>query len=310
MARTSPSKSPSALLNAIDALEEIDTHSDAFTLDDLSNLAMLDSLGADYELIQLRFTGNLAGRHSIGLREATEVLGAFQDVISEVGASLSEESPRRGPLASNILRETELQLSPHVSPGSVIFSVHPARENPLFEPSDLLDRSLSEVLNLFDQVERPVSSGVTTPDAVAEVLRRFGPRTARNLVRFASALAENALNIDIGIAKTGLPIKGSKLSKAGAGFLRSLAENATTRDSEITIVGEVQNLGRDNKYKVVAEGRGRISVEGTEDITDVLQEAFRRHKVRIRLQVNESVNLATGALSNKYVALEANILTD
>lgn len=303
MVRTSPSSQPGELIKIIDSWDSNESTNRAFTFDDLSNLAVLDSLGSNYEQIQLRFTGNLAGAHSIGMREAAEVLGAFQDVVTEVGASLNEESPRRGPIATNILRETELQLSPHVSPGSVIFSVHPAQDNSLFQPSDLLDRSLAEVLGLFELVERPISSG-GTPDSVAESLRRFGPRTARHLLRFASALDENALNIDVGIARSGQPIIGSKLSKAGAGFLKSLAERATSREIELTLVGEIQNLGRDHKYKINTDDRGRISVEGNEKVTDLLQSAFRRTRVALRLIETETVNLATGALKHRYRAIE------
>ena len=92
----------------------------------------------------------------IGVREATTILGALQDVVSEVGAAIREGSPKRGPLPAAILAETELQLSPQVAPGSVIFSLTPSRDEALFDSSTLLGDALGEVFTLFEQVEMPV----------------------------------------------------------------------------------------------------------------------------------------------------------
>lgn len=304
MPETRPSRTADELLRVLDSRRAPRTQHGAFSIDDLSSMALLDSLGETYEVVQARFTGSLPAQHSIGVREATTILGALQDVVSEVGAAIRDDSPKRGPLPAAILAETELLLSPQIAPGSVIFALSPSRDEALFDSSTLLDDALGEVFTLFEQVELPTSSG-GTPDTVSESLRRFGPRTARHLVRFAGALREHSLNLDLGIARSGARPKGSRISSAGAGFLESLAQRATKRESETTIVGEVHSLGKDHRYRVNTADRGRISVRGTDVITDVMQAAFRRSPVNLTVLETESVNLATGAVSYSYTALAA-----
>lgn len=309
MPETPASRSTDELLALIDSNRSQRTRHGAFTIDDLSSLAMLDSLGESYEVVQARFTGALPAAHAIGVREATTILGALQEVVSEVGAALRDESPKRGPLPSAILAETELQLSPQVAPGSVIFALTPSRDEALFDASTLLSDSLSEVFVLFDQVEMPGSTG-GTPEAVSDSLRRFGPRTARHLVRFAGALKEHGLNLDVGIARSGMKPAGSRITSSGAGFLESLAESATKRTREVELVGEVHSLGKDHRYRIITPDRGRITVRGLDPVTDVLQVAFRHSRVRITALENESINLATGAVGYTFEALSAEALED
>lgn len=304
MPETPASRSTDELLRILDSRRVPLSQHAAFTTDDLSSMAMLESLGEPYEVVQARFTGALPADHAIGVREATTILGALQEVVSEVGAALREESPKRGPLPAAILAETALQLSPQPAAGSVIFAMSPARDEALFDASTLLDDALAEVFALFDQVELPASTG-GTPDSVSDALRRFGPRTARHLVRFAGALKEHALNLDVGIARSGVRPKGSRITTSGAGFLQSLAENATKRTNEVEIVGEVHNVGRDHRYKIDTTDRGRITVRGTDALTDVLQAALRHSPVRLTVLESESINLATGAVTYAFEAVDA-----
>ncbi|WP_214465603.1 hypothetical protein [Microbacterium flavescens] len=304
MPETPASRTTDELLRILDSRRVPRSQNAAFTIDDLSSMAMLDTLGETYEVVQARFTGALPAAHAIGVREATTILGALQEVLSEVGAALRDQSPKRGPLPADILAETELQLSPQVAPGSVIFAMSPARDEALFDASTLLGDALAEVFELFDQVELPASSG-GTPDTVSDSLRRFGPRTARQLVRFAGALKEHSLNLDVGIARSGSRPKGSRITTSGAGFLESLAENATKRTNEVEIVGEVHNVGRDHRYKIDTADRGRITVRGIDALTDVLQAALRHSPVRLTVLETESINSATGAVSYTFEALRA-----
>lgn len=309
MPETPASRAVADLLRVLDERRESRVGLSAFTLDDLSSMALLDSLGETYEVVQARFTGALPSMHSIGVREATTILGALQDVISEVGAALRDESPKRGPLPSGVLAETELQLSPQVSPGSVIFALTPSRDDALFGESTLLAEALTEVFGLFDQVERPASTG-GTPQTVSEALRRFGPRTARHLVRFAGALKDHALNLDVGTARSGSEPSSSRISTAGAGFLRSLAESAATRTTDIELIGEVDRLGRNHRYRILTVERGPITVDGSEDVTDVLQVAFRHTPVRLSLEQTEAINMATGAINYSFRATAAEVVHD
>jgi hypothetical protein len=50
---------------------------------------------------------------------------------------------------------------------------------------------------------------------------------------------------------------------------------------------------------------GPITVDGTEDVTDVLQVAFRHSPVLLKLTQTETFNLATGAINYTFTATNA-----
>lgn len=308
MMREGKSTSAADLWERLDALEDEESGSEAFGLGDLSTLRMMQRQRADFHFVNARFTGALPERHAIGVREATAALGSLQDVLSEVGAVIMAQTPKRGPLPSEVLASTALRFSPQVMPGSVIFSLRPARDTALVPAeTTVLDTAISEVFDLFDQVERPVSSHGTL-DSITGVLRRFGPRTARHLARFASTLRESDLNLDLGVARSGTKLQSSRISTAGADFLRKLAKDATSRTDDVTIVGEVFNLGKDNKHKVDDVERGRIVVTASDEVTDLLHTAFKQSPVRIEAKETQTVTAATGATTYAYEAVTATIL--
>lgn len=306
MVNTRPSKSPAELEALLDALPDDDDSSRVFGLDQLSALRLLESTGSEFHLLSARFTGDLPSAHEIGVREATAILGELQEIVSEVGAVLRDESPRRGPLPAEVLKATELRLSPRVRAGSVIFTMHPAHEESLFGSSrDILDDALASIFSLFDKVERPVTSGIMSTSDVADALRNYGPRTARHLVKFADALQKSGLNMDLGVAVSGRPIRGSRISRAGAGFLEKLASDATTRTLDIELVGRVRNLGTDNRHKFIDDERGLITMTADAEVTGVLYESFGQARVRVIASETESITKATGATNYRFHAVRA-----
>jgi len=308
MVETRPSHSSDDLARRLDAIPD-DPADTMFGLNQLSTMRLLQDHGSPFHVVSARFTGDLPADHEIGVRAATMVLGEFQEIISEVGAALKRESPRRGPLPAGILEATELRFAPQVLPGSVIFTLHPAREAVLFESGHSpLDDALTSIFSLFEKVERPASNSITSPLGVADALREFGPRAARHLVKFASALDQSGLNVDLGVMAAGRPARASRVSRAGARFLRSLAEKATSRTTDIELVGGVHNLGTDNKHRFKDDTRGRITMTADAEVTAVLLRSFDNARVRVSASETQSVNIATGATSYRFHATGAEIL--
>lgn len=308
MVETNPSRTSADLSRLLDEIDD-DAADTMFGVNQLSSVRLLEDHGSGFHMVSARFTGELPGAHEIGVREATMVLGELQEIISEVGAVLRDESPRRGPLPAEIVRATELRFAPQVLPGSVIFTLRPAHDDQLFSAgASTLDIALESIFGLFDKVERPVSTGTSGPVGVAEALREFGPRTARHLVKFAAALDQSGLNIDVGVVATGRTSRGARISRAGARFLGGLAEDATSRTTEIDLIGRVLNLGTDNKHRFNDEERGRITMTADAEVTAVLLNSFAESRVRVSASETESVKLATGATSYRYHATSAELL--
>lgn len=308
MVETRPSHTSDELARRLDSIAD-DPADSMFGVNQLSAMRLLEDHGSPFHIVSARFTGDLPGLHEIGVRAATMVLGELQEIISEVGAVLRDESPRRGPLPASILEATELRFAPQVLPGSVIFTLHPAHDAALFKSGpSTLDDALTSILGLFDKVERPKSSGTNSPMDVADALREFGPRTARHLVKFASALDQSGLNVDVGIVAAGRPAQAARISRAGARFLGTLAKKATSRKVDVDLVGLVSNLGTNNKHRFDDETRGRVTMTADAEVTAVLHVSFSEARVRVRASETESVNIATGTATYSYHATAAEIL--
>jgi len=309
MPKTPPSRHPRDLLMRLDGLVKEDPARGAFTVEDLSARMFSRRFGGAFEFVQARFTGALPSAHSIPVRGSTTILNSLQETISEVGAVIAGVSPKRGPLPARVVAETELNLSPRVRPGSVIFVMTPAVDESLFGRPQLLNDSLQQIFTLFDLVERPESTHLLGGDVVG-TLRTFGPRAARHLVKFASSLNELGLNVDLGFSNEDSSMRESRVSRSGARHLKSLAKDATKRTVETVLTGEVHNLGTDHLYKIDTDDRGRVSVRGDDGITDILQKAFRKSRVVVDVSETESVNVATGKATSTFKAKSARIVAE
>jgi hypothetical protein len=153
-----------------------------------------------------------------------------------------------------------------------------------------------------------MSSGTTAPLEVADALRQFGPRTARHLVKFASALDQSGLNIDVGVVAAGERVRASRISRAGAKFLGTLAEKATSRTLPVDLVGRVHNLGTNNVHKFDDLERGRITMTADPAVTAVLHQSFLERQVHVSASEVQSIKSATGATTYKYHATSADII--
>jgi hypothetical protein len=301
------SRTPEELRLLLDELPETDDSDLSMSLGQLSALDLLDRQGTTYELLSARFFGDLPGPHEISVRAATTILGELQDALSEIGAVLLNSVPKRGPLPHDVIAKTELRLSPRVRPGSVTFGLHaPAAIPELWQDAteSLLNLALDRLFRLFNQVEKPATSG-GTPDTITKLLHDFGPRTARHLFRFAETLDGGGLSLDLGWTRSGQPFVGSRLSGPGAAFLRELAKAATTRVNDVTLVGQVRTLGADNKHRIKDEIRGTVTFSSSDGITDELHPAFKHGRVEVDAVEVEVVNLVTGAITRSYEATAA-----
>ncbi|WP_152176310.1 hypothetical protein, partial [Mycobacterium tuberculosis] len=92
MVETNPSRTSGDLSRLLDEIDD-DVADTMFGVNHLSAVRLLEDHGNKFHMVSARFTGELPGLHEIGVREATTVLGELQEIISEVGAVLRDESP-------------------------------------------------------------------------------------------------------------------------------------------------------------------------------------------------------------------------
>ncbi|WIB66234.1 hypothetical protein DEI93_09525 [Curtobacterium sp. MCBD17_035] len=300
-----------ALLDELPDGSELDATTSALT--ELSATRMRERHGVVSKALRARFTGSLPAAHELGVRSATTVIGSLQDVLAEIAATIREVVPKRGPLPAPILDATELRFSPSVSEGSVIFTLRRPERTELWDAergdADLLEEALRSLFRMFDEVEKPATSG-QGDELVPRTLGDLGPRTARHLARFARALSSDELNLDLGWTQPGGRSLSSRLSSAGAAYLGKLANEATTRSRPVTLHGTVHRLGNDNKHRFADDERGLLSIASSSDLTDELARTFRRGRVALSATETESINIATGKSTWQFVATGVALIPD
>ena len=134
----------------------------------------------DMPEIDVRLHGPGLPAHDIPVREATAILASLQETIASIGQVLSSHAATSsGPINSQVLKATELRLSPLIRMGSVIFHLTGPGEGilggevPELTGTDtLVDSAVRELFSLVAHSE----AGELQTGALAGELRRFGPR--------------------------------------------------------------------------------------------------------------------------------------
>lgn len=312
MVETQPAVDVDRLLEAIDKMDsvgEIDSTTDA--LGWISADRMSEAFGVVRQIFRARFSGNIGDDHSLGVRVVSSALGEMQESLSEIGARILDNVPLRGPLPRDVVKATELELSPAVGAGSVVFAMHPPAESGLFDLSveTILDQAIDRLFGVFG-VAQAEAEGRSAGIDSSELLQALGPRVALHVFRFAKTLAGEGLNMDFSWASGTGEKTWASLGVDAAKHLERLAKDATTREIEGTLSGTVFRLGDDDRHKFRDDERGIITLESEAWITDVLAESFRKSRVRIECVIRESVSVATGRASQRFTATSAELVLD
>lgn len=71
--------------------------------------------------IDIRMYGAGVQAHEIPDREAAGILGPLQEAVASIGQVIARKATATGRINADVLRATELRLSPALLPGSVVF---------------------------------------------------------------------------------------------------------------------------------------------------------------------------------------------
>jgi hypothetical protein len=161
-------------------------------------------LAASPELpeVDLRLHGPGISGHDIPVREAVGILAALQETVASIGQVLSHRATASGPINAQVLRATELRMSPVPLPGSVVFhltgpgeSVSGDEATVLTGNDTLVDSAMHELFTLVERsanAEKPETAG-----SLARELRRFGPRVAKHLDELAEHVVKDEIDMDL-----------------------------------------------------------------------------------------------------------------
>ena len=197
-------------LRALALAADIEPISDPEELARQSIRAHLEDIGGlvppDLPEVDVRLHGPGVPAHDIPVREATAILTSLQETVASIGQALSQNRiTSSGPINAQILKSTELRMSPILRPGSVIFHLTGPGERisggeaaVLTGTDTLVDAAMRELFLLVAQSE---DTRLETARRLAQDLRRFGPRVAKHLAELAGHVVQDEIDLDL----TGAP---------------------------------------------------------------------------------------------------------
>ena len=253
--------------------------------------------------LRARFFGASTDSHAMDVKPAAKALIALQDVLSAIGATLSDHRGLVGQLPASIGDATRLTLSPVVAPGSVIFTLQsppPAEDllSGIEEDDALLDHSVTRLIEILNTAE---TSG-EDPEILSEMLHQTGPRTASHLFNLTDAL----LSEDVGLGLEWLNGKGgqrsAQISRHAAGFLRALAKTSSVQTENVTISGTLSTISKNHQQELTLEDQTRVKFSATEEqLRELAPHAL--SSVALQLIEKTAVKLATGTVSRSYTLI-------
>lgn len=275
------------------------------TAESFNSLGSLPDAGAARarKKLRARFFGAATDRHAMDVKPAAKALIALQDVLSAIGATLSDHQGLVGQLPASIVQATRLTLSPVVAPGSVIFTLHsPEIEENLLtgiaDEDELLDESVTKLIEILSTAE----AAEEDPDTLSEMLHQTGPRTASHLFNLTDAL----LSEEVGLGLEWFNGKGgqrsAEISRHAAGFLRELAKTSSVQTEPVTLTGTLSTISKNHRQELTLEDESRVKFNATEE---QLRELAPHALSTVVLQLNETtaVKLATGKVTRSYALI-------
>lgn len=259
------------------------------------------------ETVMFRLTGSSTRDHHIAVRTASRTLLSLQESLSSIGASLAHRITRAGKLPSDILRATELHLTPRIAPGSVEFSmVRPDGETLFNEDDDrVFNDSMVALLTFFGRL----SEDEIEDSVIVSQLREFGPRTAKHLYDLSQALLADNLGFDVDWRDGNGSRKFASISRRSAAYLKSLAESNTESVSDETLIGTLVTVSQIDKQAIQLDDGSKVSLEADPDLEGALAAWFGK-RVRASVQVTLRVSLTTGHESRTYELLNIEAAND
>lgn len=264
----------------------------------------------------VRLHGAMVRQNKISVRRATKVLAALQGAITAIAAAAQGSTGLRGKLPELATQLTDLQLSPQLAPGSVVFHLtapDPADFVPdpipgVAEDDSLVDQSARRLL---DALAVAADESVPQRDLLDE-LRALGPRAAHQLSGLMKSIIDESVELDLTwttstrerlqadvTASTAAALRDAITTHridAEIVFLRgSLETISSIRDIDLrlTATGEVVSLATDNDVRRTLSGEffeQEVVVEAEEKVEQgEFSEPRRTYRaLSIRLAVPQS----------------------
>ena len=290
-----------ALLNGVDD-DELDLPVSSTELNEAAATAVA---GVEPpERIRFRLDGASIEAHHVALRTATRALSAFQDAVTSAAAAVMDRATVAGRVPSDILRATELQLAPLISPGSVVFTMVPAvgrdSRHALFvagSEEPLLDVSVARILDAVKAVEHERFDD----DLAGETVRGLGARTQKHLSDLSRVLISEDLDLDVDWRRAHGRRRRVRLDRRAAARLKAVVGEKIESIDEETLTGWLVTVSSEEKQTLRLEDGTKVNLEVSPELQSELG-AFFDHRVRVVVRTRTETTVASGATRESRLA--------
>jgi hypothetical protein len=255
--------------------------------------------------VDVRLHGPGVPGAEVPVREATAILNSVQEAVASIGQALRYEPTLRGVIQGQVLVATELRMTPIIRAGSVGFhlvgSGEPVTGNEaagLVGTDTLVDAAMKELFGLVEQSAsiEPESS------ALAQELRKLGPRTAKHLSDLVKRVINDEIDIDLTWRTPSGRRRQTSLQRPSAQALeRAIALNKV--DTQIVeIVGDLVTISTAIKAEIKTDD-GRIAMAVGKDLAATLGPLYNQRVVATAERVT-TWNTNTGKESRVFQLMD------
>jgi hypothetical protein len=291
---------------------DVEPISDPAELARQSIRAHLEEIGGivppDLPEVDIRLHGPGVPGHDIPVREAAGILTALQETVASIGQVLSRRTTASGPINAQVLKSTELRLSPELDPRSVVFHLTGPGEDvsgdeaPALTGNDtLVDVAMRELFTLVMQ-----SASADEPEAagsLARELRRFGPRVAKHLAELANHVVKDEIDMDLTWRTPRGRRQRATLERHTAQTIRDAIKLNEIETLRVELTGTLITISTTKKAELKTVDQGAVRIAVDDRLTASLG-LFFNHRVVILAEQTTRWSTDTGHETRSYRMLD------
>ncbi len=295
---------------------DIEPVSDPEELARLSIRSLHENLGGvlqpDRPEVDIRLHGPGVPGQEIPVREAAAILTSIQETIASIGQALTRQPTAHGPLRSQVLKATELHMSPEVRPGSVSFHlIGPGEEVSGNEAAELtgtdtlVDTAVQQLFALMHQSE----AGELETGTLAAELRRFGPRVAKHLSDLVGQVVRDEIDVDFTWRSPRGQRRRASLQRRSAQVIHNAIKLNEVDTKTVELVGTLITVSKVAKAELQTEDQGRIKLS-VDDQTAAGLGPYYNHRVTVSAEQTTRWSTNTGQETRTFRLLDIRLAED
>lgn len=303
-------------LRALALAADVEPISDPRELARQSVRAHLEEIGGlvppDLPEVDVRLHGPGVPAHDIPVREASAILTSLQETVSSIGQVLSQSRiTSSGPINSQVLRATELRMTPEVLPGSVVFHLTGPGEQisggelaAITGTDTLVDAAMSELFTLVAQSEN--TQALETASQLARELRRFGPRVAKHLSELTSHVVQDEIDLDLTWRTPRGRSRRASLERSSARTIQDAIKINEVEVRQVTLHGVLTTVSTTHKAELKMADQRSVLIAANDQLAASLG-PFYNKRVVITAEETTRWSINTGRETRRYRMLGISI---